>query len=102
MLGLWDKDAIFTLSCFFLTVSISHGTLCLVLGLVGIRSTAAASMWALKKFSYSSLGVCVLDIFWRVSNLFLTVTVYLLLISLLVKWGLVVANGFDCFYLISA
>ena len=80
---LLNMDAIFMLSHFFLLTSNSHRTLHLVLGLVGIHS-ATAFIWAEMKFSHSSFGVCVSDISRRVSNLFLTVTVYLLIISLLV------------------
>ena len=54
--------------------------LCLTLSLVRMHS-AAASMWALTGFSYSSVGENASDISWRVSNLFLCVIVYLLLIS---------------------
>ena len=78
------NDAIFMLSNFFLSASDFHGTLYLALGLVGMHSSAA-SMWAVTKFSYSSAGVCISDISWRVSNLFLTVTIYNLLISQLVN-----------------
>ena len=41
---------------FSLTTNVSHGTLDLVLCLVGMYS-AAASNWVLTKFSYSSFGV---------------------------------------------
>ena len=44
-------EAVFTFACFFLTANASHGTLGLALCLVGMHS-AAASMWALTKFSY--------------------------------------------------
>ena len=79
------KDTIFTLSHFFLTTSVSHETLCLTLDLFGVHSAAAAatSKWALTKFFYSLIGICVPDISRRVSNLLLTVTIYLLLVSLL-------------------
>ena len=46
---LLHKDSIFTLYRFSLTTRDSHGTLNLTLGLVRMNS-AAASMWALKKF----------------------------------------------------
>ena len=46
-------------------------------------SSAAACLRILTKFSYSSFGVSVSDIFWIASNLFLSVSVYLSLISLL-------------------
>ena len=45
---LLHRDAIF-MSCFFLTSSISHGTLYLALSLVGMYSVAA-SIWALTNF----------------------------------------------------
>ena len=61
---LLHRDAVFTLSHFFLTANVSHGTLCLALGLVGIHS-AAASMWEMMKFSYLSFGVGASDISWR-------------------------------------
>ena len=57
---LLHNDAFFTLSHFFLTASVSFGTQHLALDLVGMHF-AAASMWALMKFSYSSFGVCVSD-----------------------------------------
>ena len=49
---------VFTSARFSLTANVSHGTLYLVLCLVGMNSDAA-SRWALMKFSYSSFGVCV-------------------------------------------
>ena len=68
----------------FLTTNVSHGISGLALCLVGMHS-AAASKWALTKFSYSSFGVDVFDISWSASNLFLSVNVYLSLISLLLS-----------------
>ena len=62
----------------------SLGTLLSTLGLVGMDS-AAAHIWEVTKFSYSSFGIRPSNIFCRVSNLFLTVTVYLLVISLCVS-----------------
>ena len=53
-------EVIFTSACFFLTSNVSHGTLGLALCLVGMHS-AAASKWALTKFSYSSFKVGVSD-----------------------------------------
>ena len=47
-------EAVFTSACFVLTDYVCHGTLSLVLCLVGMHS-AAASKWALTKFSYSNL-----------------------------------------------
>ena len=51
-------EAVFTSARFFLITNFSHGTLDLALYLVGMHS-AAASKWALTKFSYSSFEVCV-------------------------------------------
>ena len=72
-------EVVYTSAFFFLTANISHGTLCLTLCLVGMHS-AAASKWAVTKFSYSLFGVGVSDIFWNASNLFLSINVYLSLI----------------------
>ena len=52
-----SKDAIFMLSCFFLTTSDSHGTLHLALHLFGMHSTVD-SVWTLMKFSYLSFKIC--------------------------------------------
>ena len=60
---------------FFLTITDFYGTLHLALGLVGMHWAAAVSMWTVTKFSYSSFGVRVSDIFCKTLNLFLTVTV---------------------------
>ena len=73
--------AVFTFACFSLTANVSHGTLDLVLYSVGMHF-AAASRWALTKFSYSSFGVRV-SVFSGASNLFLNAITYLSLISLL-------------------
>ena len=54
-------EAVFMSACFVLTANVSHGTLGLALWLSG-RQSAAASKWALMKFSYSSFGVCVSDL----------------------------------------
>ena len=70
------RDVVFALSRFFLTANIFRGTLCLGLSLVGMHS-AAASMWVLAKFLYSSFGVSVSDISWRASNLFFLVLSYI-------------------------
>ena len=77
-------EAVFTSARLVLTADVSHGTLCIALCLVGMHS-AAASKWTLTKFSYSSFGVEVSDISWSASNLFLSVNVYLSLISLLLS-----------------
>ena len=81
---LLHRDVVFTSARFFLTANVSHGTLGLALCLVGTHSVAA-SKWAFTKFSYSSFGVGVSDISWSVSNLFLSVNVFLSLISLLFR-----------------
>ena len=74
-------EAAFTSARFFLTANVSHGTLGLAFCFVGMHS-AAASKWALTKFSYSSFGVCV-SVFCCASNLFLSVNAYLSLTCLL-------------------
>ena len=81
---LLHKEAFFTYACFFLTAEVSHETLDLALCFVGMHS-AAASKWALTKFSYSSFGVGVSDISWSASNVFLSVNVYFSQISLLLS-----------------
>ena len=53
-------EVIFMFACFFLIANVSHGTQGLAL-LVGMHF-ATASMWALRKFSYSSFGVGVSNI----------------------------------------
>ena len=68
----------------FLNANVSHRTLGLALSLLGMHS-AAASKWALTKFSYSSFGVCVSVFSCRTSNSFLNVNAYLSLISLLLS-----------------
>ena len=72
------------LSRFFLTSSNTDGMLQSALGFVSMHS-AASSMCAVTKFSYPSFRVCVSHISEKVSNLFITVTVHSLLISLLVS-----------------
>ena len=78
------REAIFTSARFFLTANVSHETQCLTLCLVGMHF-AAASKWALMKFSYSSFGVCFSVFSCSTSNLFLSVNAYLSLISLLLS-----------------
>ena len=73
-------EAVFTSARFSLTANVSLGTLGLALCLVGMHS-AAASKWALTKFSYSSFGVCVSVFSCSASNFFLSVNAYLSLIS---------------------
>ena len=77
---LFRSQTIFILSHFFLTISNSHGILQSAFGLVGMHS-AAASMWAVTKFSYSSFGVSIANIS-------------------IGKWGPVVACDFDCILLL--
>ena len=67
-----------------LIANVSHGTLDLVLCLVGMYS-AAASKWVLMKFSYSPFGVCVSVFSCCALNLFLSANAYLSLISLLLS-----------------
>ena len=81
------------LYAFFLNANVSYGTLGLVLCLFGMHSSAA-SEWALTKFSYSSFGVGVSNIFWSVSNLFLSVNVYWSLKSLLLLCVVIVRVTF--------
>ena len=78
------REPIFTSAWFFLTAKVSNETLGLALCLVGVHS-AATSKWALTEFSYSSFGVGVSDISWSALNLFLSINVYLSLISLLLS-----------------
>ena len=78
------KHYIFVIT-FFLTTSKSDVTRNFSLSLVGMHF-AAASIWAVTKFSYPSFG----NVYFRwllknISNLFLLVAVDLLLIFLLVK-----------------
>ena len=75
---LLSKDVFFMFSFF----PNSQGTLHLALGLVGIYSTAAF-MRAVSKFLYFLFGVSLSDVFWSILDLFLTVTIYWLHISLL-------------------
>ena len=77
-------EVVVTSAHFFLTVNGSHGTLGLVLWLIGIHS-AATSKWALTKFSISSFGIGVSDISWNAPNLFHSVNIDLSLISLLLS-----------------
>ena len=80
----WIRVGFFKLSRFFLTTCDSHETLHLALGLVDMPSVVV-SMWAMTKFSYSSFRVCLSDVALSVSNFFLPVVLYLLLIFLLVS-----------------
>ena len=79
LLGFFDSFwRMFTSARFSLTANVSHGTLYLVLGFVGIHF-AAASRCALTKFSYSSFGVLFSVFSCSVSNLFLIlIHIYLL------------------------
>ena len=88
-------EAVFISARFSLIANVSHMTLDLVLCLVGMYF-AAASVWALTKFSYSSFGVCVPVFSCRALNLFLSTITYLSLISLLLKQGPVIVYGSCC------
>ena len=77
-------EAVFTSERFSLSANVSHGTLGLVLCLVGMHS-AAASKWALTKLSYSSFGVCASVFSCSASNSFLCTNAYLSLIYLLIS-----------------
>ena len=66
-------EAVFTSARFSLTANVSHGTLDLVLCLIGMYS-AAASKWTLTKFLYSSFRVCVSVFSCSASNFFLSAT----------------------------
>ena len=88
---LLHKDTVFSISRFFLTACVSHETLYLALGLVGMHR-AAVFIW----FSYSSFGVYVSDISWRLSK------IVSYCYRIFGKWGPVLSCGFDCFYLIFA
>ena len=81
---LFYLEAILTSARFSLTAKVSHGTLYLVLGFVGIK-LAAASRCVLIKFSYSSFEVPFSDFSCRASNLFLKSNTYLSVISQLLK-----------------
>ena len=76
--------AVFMSACRILTANVAHATLGLVLSLVDMHSSAA-SRWALTESSYSLFGVCVSDLFGGASYLFLSVIVYVSLISLLLS-----------------
>ena len=76
--------AVFMSARFSLTANVSHGTLDLVLCFVSMYF-AAASQWALTKFSYLSFGVRVSVFSCSTSNLFLNAITYLSLISLLLR-----------------
>ena len=81
---LWLLEAVFTCVHFSLTTNISHGTVYLILGFVGIYFTAALRC-ALTKFSYLSFGAPFSVFSCSVSNLFLNSNTYLFLISLLLR-----------------
>ena len=85
-------DGIFMLSRFF--PNDSRGTLYLPLGLVGMQSVTVF-LWAVMIFLYSSFGVIVSDICWRVS-IFFSYRIFIANISI-DKFGPVVMCGFDCF-----
>ena len=80
-------EVVFTFARFSLTASVSHGTLDLVLGFVGMYF-AAASRCALTKFPCSSFGVSISVFPCSASNLFLNASTYLSLISFLLRRSL--------------
>ena len=69
-------EAVFTCARFSLTANVSHGTLYLVLGFVGIHFVVTLRC-ALTKFSYSSFGGPFSVFSCSVSNLFLNSNTYL-------------------------
>ena len=79
-----SKDVFILLSRISLFAVDSQGTLHLAVGLDSMHS-AASSLWAVTKFPYSSFGLFLSDVSLWVSNLFLTITEYWFLISLLVN-----------------
>ena len=81
---LLHMEAVFTSAHFLLTANVSYETLGLALCLVGMHS-AAASKWALTKFSYLSFGVCVSVFSCSALNLFLSVNAYLSQLFLLLS-----------------
>ena len=81
---LLNLEAVFTSARFSLTANVSHGTLELVLYFVGMYF-AAASRWALTKFSYSSFRVHASVFPCSASDLFLNAITYLSLISLFLR-----------------
>ena len=87
-------EAVFTSARFSLTANVSHGTLYLVLSFVGMYF-AVASRWALTKFSYSSLGVCISVFSCSASNLFLNANIFISNI-LIIKKGPVIVFGVRC------
>ena len=87
-----NRDEVFTSASFF-------NRYCLILyhifsSCLDDMHSAVASKWALTNFSYSSFRVIVSDISWSASNLFLSVNVYLSLISILLSRGQVIV--YDC------
>ena len=81
---LLHRDSVLTSTRFFLTANVSHGSVGLAISLVAMHS-AAASVWALMKFLYSSFGEGVSNISWCASNFFPSVNVCLSLVSLLLS-----------------
>ena len=73
-----------TLGSLLNKTSVSHGTLYLVLGFVGIHFDATSRCTS-TKFSYSSFGVAFSVFSCSVSNLFLNSNTYLSLICLLLR-----------------
>ena len=63
------------LSSFYVIAIDFDGILHVALGLDDMHS-ASAFIWTVIKFLYSSFGVCLSNVFWKVSILFLTVNAY--------------------------
>ena len=87
-------------SCyFFFLIAVGfQGTQHKILEL-GCMDLTVALYWAVAKFSYSLSGVCLLDVLSRVSNLFLSLTVYCFLIPLLVYDNLSYCEALTVFVL---
>ena len=78
---LLSKDAFFILIFLLFTID-SQESRHVAFGLLGMYPVDT-SVWVVTNFSWSSFGVCLSDVSWRVPNLFLTHKVYWWLISLL-------------------
>ena len=87
-------EAVFMSACFSLPANVSHETLDLVLCFVGMYF-AAASRWALTKFSYSSFGARVSVFSCSASNLFLN-AIHFTSNILVIKKGPVIVYGGHC------
>ena len=77
-----------------LTAILSHGTLHLPFHRIGMLS-AAASILEATKFSCSLFEVCISDVSWRVSVLFLSLT-YIDYFIVIVYGGVVITGSLNC------